>query len=454
MVMGGSLAGLVTARVLADHFRHVVVIERDTLAPEPAHRRFVPQSHHAHGLLASGARVLAGLFPGWSAEIRDRSRFPYERAAAIAEKPMLTMRGETVVRTPVWWAGGVAASRILIEHTIRERVAGLPSVELRTGTGVTGVLAGRGRVEGVRTTGGDVPADLVVDATGRPSRLADWFAELGYDRPRAEVTHGPVHYASCVLRPDDDFDPDWFVILGGGVADHRFHGAVVLPIEDGLYHCTLGTIGSDEPLPVDPDGYLAVARSLPSPLVAEAIARSTVVSPPRRYRVPSNRFLRYDRLRRRPAGIVALGDAVAAFNPIYGQGMSVAARAAVALGAVLADTGAEGDLEARAAAAIAAQVRPAWSLAVGEDLRAGARVEGIRALPVRKAAGRYRNRVERAAAIDPEVALAYSDTVHLLRGPAALAAPRLARRVLRPRPRPSAPVPATAPAAPSLPGVA
>jgi hypothetical protein len=226
--------------------------------------------------------------------------------------------------------------------------------------------------------------------------------------------------------------------------------------EGGRYLCTIGAVGTGSALPVDPAGYLEAARSLPSPVVAELIERSTMVSPPRRYHVPSNRYLRYDRLRHRPAGVVALGDAVAAFNPIYGQGMSVAIRSAVALGRVLgqvpAGVGADtGELEQRAARAIAAVVRPAWSMALAEDLRAGAQVDGIAGARLRRATEWYRDRLERAAGDDPELALAFNDVVHLFRAPSSLLTPRIARRVLRPRPRPAAPVPSTTPAVASPP---
>lgn len=465
VVIGGSLAGLVTARVLTDHLSDVVVIERDTLPSEPAHRRGVPQSHHAHGLLGSGARALADLFPGWLTAMREQVLYKIGNPFAIAEKPVFIMRGTTLVKAPVWWGGGVPGSRILLEHTIRERVAALRNVELRTGVGVTGLLtegsshsfggSGTGRhgqrVIGVSTTAGDVPADLVVDASGRRSKLADWFEELGYPCPRAEVVNAPVHYASCILEPDDDFDPEWVLILGGSVErGSAFRGAVVVPIEDGRYLCTIGAVGTGPPLPVDPADYLETARSLPFPFVAELITRSTMVTPPRRYRVPSNRYLRYDRLRHRPAGVVALGDAVAAFNPIYGQGMSVATRSAVALGRVLgqvpAGVGANtGEFEQRAARAIAAVVRPAWSMALAEDLRAGAQVEGIAGARLRRATEWYRDRLERAAGDDPELAQAFSDVVHLVRTPSSLLTPRIARRVLRPQPRPVAPVPPTTP---------
>lgn len=436
MVLGAGIAGLVAARVLAEHYAEVVVVERDALPDGPEHRRFVPQSHHAHGLLGAGRRALVGLFPGLSADLAAEGALtPGSSDPAMGDRSLLLVRGGTTIRIPSWWSAGFAASRVLVEHAVRRRVLALPNVEVRDRTAVVGLVADRARrqVTGVRTHDGDLGADLVVDACGRGTSLPEWLQQAGHRPPPTSVVHSDVRYVSVVTEPDPSFEPEWLAVLGGQAVSGSSVGGVVLRIEHGLLHISFGSVGRGLPTPAGVAALREFADRMTAPVVAEALRRSTPVGPVRAFRVRRNTRRHYDRLRELPRGVVALGDAACASNPIYGQGMSVAALSAVALGRVLAEEGApRPGFERRVARAVAATSAEAWRLALGEDLRYGCRTEGVRTPWSTRLGEGYRDRLERAAAMDPEVAAAFNDVLNLHRPVASLGSPRIARRVLRP----------------------
>lgn len=449
MVLGAGMAGLVAARVLSEHYDEVVVVERDELPDGPAHRRFVPQSQHAHGLLGSGRRVLVRLFPGLSAELAAAGALtPGSGDPAMGDRSIFLVRGGATVRIPAWWSGGFGASRILLEHTIRARVRALSNVVVRERLPAVGLLTDRTRrlVTGIRTADGDLGADLVVDASGRGSRLPEWLERIGYRPPPVSIVHSDVRYASVVTEPDPSFDPEWLVILGGQAESGSSVGGVVLRVEHGRLHISFGSIGRSAPVPTEIAELRDFADRLAAPVVAEALRRSTPVGPIRTFRVRDNTRHHYVRMREMPAGVVALGDAASAANPIYGQGMSVAALSATALGRVLTAEGGTSrpGFERRAARAVAATSAEAWRLAVGEDLRYGCRTEGVRSPWTARFGAGYRDRLERAAALDPEVAAAFNEVLNLHRPLSSLGAPRIVRRVLRPlRDRDPGPLSAT-----------
>ena len=190
VVLGGSMAGLLAARVLADAYPEVVVVERDELPDAPAHRRGVPQSRHIHGLLARGQQALEELFEGLTADLVARGA----PAGDMLEHVRLYFGGH---RLQPGDSGLLAlqASRPLLEAALRARVRALPSVEFMDRCDVAGLTStsGGGRVTGarvVRRLDGSaeqiLPADLVVDATGRGSRTPAWLKRgSGCTRPRA-----------------------------------------------------------------------------------------------------------------------------------------------------------------------------------------------------------------------------------------------------------------------------
>ncbi|MEV6647303.1 FAD-dependent oxidoreductase [Amycolatopsis sp. NPDC051371] len=427
VVLGGSVAGSLAARVLAEFYRDVVVVDRDTVLGVSATRKGTPHTRHAHGLHARGQLILEELFPGFTENMRQQGypvgdlgemrwyfsgrRLPYTKTGLISVTP----------------------TRPILEHEIRSRVAALPNVTYLERHDILGVVStpDHSRVTGVRVlpkenADGEVvlDADLVVDATGRGSRTPAWLDELGYERPAEDrVKIGLAYTTRFYHRVPGSFEDTWSINPVASPAHPRgaFFG---LSNEDMCIVSLTGILG-DHP-PTDPEGFLEFARSLPVPDVYEGIKDAEPIDAPSSFGFPASVRRRYERLRRFPAGLAVIGDAVCSFNPVYGQGMSVAAWEAMTLREHLR----AGQYDPRGyLKALGKVVDNPWEVSAGGDL-AFPGVEGKRTAKVNMG-NAYVGRVQYAASKDPEVAKGFMRVAGLIDPPAALMKPRMMARVLR-----------------------
>jgi 2-polyprenyl-6-methoxyphenol hydroxylase-like FAD-dependent oxidoreductase len=371
----------------------------------------------------------------------------------------------------------LSASRELVEWTVRRRLQALPNVTLRDGHEVTGLLAGEdGRaVRGVRlrqfgspggragangrpsttergwesgevSSGADQPlaADLVLDASGRDSRLPQWLQALGRQPPPEDVLSARLAYASrYYARPPGagtgGAGADWQAILLSARPDAPRTGTLV-PIEGDRWLVTLASFGGAPP-PTDEAGFLAFARTLRSPVLYEAIRDARPLSPIRGYRRTENRWRHYERVPSWPERLLVLGDAACAFNTVYGQGMTAAALAAQALDTCLRaqrrrrPDGALDGLARRFQRAVAQTSGAIWLLATGEDRRYPTTVGAAPSLATRLF-HRYVDRLIEVATERPDLMLALLDVLHLVRPPATLLHPRVVLPTLRGRRQP------------------
>ena len=351
VVLGGSVAGLCAAGALAPHFDEVLVLERDELPPDAEHRRGVPQSKHPHFLLNSGRRAIETLFPGFEADL-----------IAAGGMPLIASMDTAYLNEDGWASRKKGAldmvygSRILIERVLRDRVRVLGNVTIREKVSVSGIDSTGGgtpdgRVTGVSfsSTAGDeqIDADLVVDALGRGSSVSDWLVAAGWPETPVMTLDAKVTYVSRwydLPSAEDKSDTWWWkhmVLMptqdkGDHPPEHEFL-VNFFPIEGNRSIACMGSWGIDMPRTVD--DFVASAHRLRSPQFALAMAASEPTSEVHLTRSTGNKWRRYDKLAVAPQGIVFIGDAICAFNPFYGQGMSTAAMSARLLSDSLTSTG-------------------------------------------------------------------------------------------------------------------
>ncbi|WP_346913786.1 FAD-dependent monooxygenase [uncultured Roseibium sp.] len=429
VIVGAGIAGLLAARVLADDFAEVVLIERDRLQERTGPRPGVPQSAHGHLLLAAGFRTITELFPDLDRELVEAGAVPGD----ICADGIVNVRGRRLPR----FASGLKTllmSRTLLEGHIRQRVTEIPNVAIRTGCRSTGFLFDQTscRVTGVRlrTTDGteeDLAADLVIDASGRSAAASAWLGENGFGRVPETVVDAHVGYASrrfsLPAKQEMPSTGDWKVAACAWLPPDNRRAGGLYREENGVWVASL--VGALEAIPsTDEKAFLDHARRLEDPALHEALHHGMPLSKIAGYRVAGSRRRRFSPLARRLKRLVVIGDALCTVNPFYGQGMTIAALQARALqgrfrrGAALGGTPL--DRAARHAQRACETVTAVpWLFSTSEDLRHGAAVQGRRTF-VHRVINWY---VNRALAVGgPRTIRALYNTMSLV-DPLALARP-------------------------------
>jgi 2-polyprenyl-6-methoxyphenol hydroxylase-like FAD-dependent oxidoreductase len=333
------MAGLFAARVLADHFDEVVLIDRDDVPDSPGTRDGVPQGKHFHALLPGGLNIACDLFSGFTDDLQAAGAVPCVGGQDFwAYRPEGKSYAIAVYQPDPKPMGMIYfMSRSLLEHCLRRRVENLPSVKTRYGSLVREVLADDGSVTGVVIEGGErVSADLVVDASGRNARTVHWLTTLGFESPAESVVNCDFAYASAVVRPADPeaLGGAGFFVLPQPDGPYNTRGAYVVRIEGNTWLAGLGGRFGDYP-PTAVDEWREFGRTLAYPIWDEVLSTTEMVTKPVGFKFPRSVRRHFERLDRFPDGLIPLGDAVCHFNPVYGQGMSAAACQARALGEVL-----------------------------------------------------------------------------------------------------------------------
>jgi 2-polyprenyl-6-methoxyphenol hydroxylase-like FAD-dependent oxidoreductase len=367
LVLGGSVAGLLAARVLTDHASEVVIVERDDLGGGTAMRRGVPQGAHVHGLLARGLDQIEALFPGITQEMSDDG-------AEMADPGVdLHWYVDGMRKPPAGIGQGVACTRPFLEGHLRRRLTALKGVEVVRGR-AEGLTTGAGRVDGVTLSGtgqeGDrLGGDLVVDCTGKSTRIDTWLTAVGFDAPPQRKVNVDLGYASrfYARAPDERLAGARSIISITQDLD-RPRGAVAFPVEGGRWLVTVGGYHRDRPTS-DAADYAARLEQEPCIALRRFANRDDMLSDVTTYRYHSSVRRQFDRCRRFPAGLVGMGDSVASFNPIYGQGMTSAALHS----ATLSDYFAAGASPNQPATRYFRRLRPVinsvWTLSTSADFR-------------------------------------------------------------------------------------
>jgi 2-polyprenyl-6-methoxyphenol hydroxylase-like FAD-dependent oxidoreductase len=432
IVIGGSIAGLMTARVLSDFFDQVTVIERDDIEERPVVRKSIPQGNHFHGLLQGGHQILCSLFPGFAEDLRIhgaiRLRMDGDVAWYLPNGKAYNFTGSLREPYPLGLEAH-SASRGLFEFLIRRRTLALPNVRFKAGVAVRELDWRNERVHGVRCNDSrSLEADLVVDAGGRGSRVPKWLAAMGLSRPDETTIGVDIAYSTAYFQRPRFYAAESLIFIVGPPPDFVKRGYVCAIEGDRLL---VSLIGRFIHPPTDDQGFFDFAKSLHSPLICQIIEETERLTPIAHHRVPISLQRHYERLTRFPERLLVLGDAVCCLNPVYGQGMSAAALQARALQQVLTEHGAQHGLDKIGAAffpKIAEINSGPWALAANLDL-AYPQTRGERS-PAFKERAQYMAALDRLQADDIELQRLVMAVFHLARPLSALHEEPLRSRVL------------------------
>ncbi|MFC8981111.1 NAD(P)/FAD-dependent oxidoreductase [Streptomyces sp. NPDC057411] len=422
VILGAGIAGLATSRVLSDSF-HVILVEPHALPADDRPRGGVPQAHHLHGLNTRGLGFLEELFPGLDDEVENAGYAQLDpgRDALTCFPTGTGPLVDTDLRARL-------SSRALLEARMRARVLALPTVELRTGQRATGLVTDStgSTVRAVTTTGPDIRGDLIIDATGRFSRLPRWLADAGLATPPTRTVDAGVGYASALFEAPDR---SWRGLIQPTLCPDRTRGAYIAHLTGRQWMVTLyGTCG-DHP-PTDMDGFRAFAETLDNPAVTALFQDARPVSRIRRYIRTENHFVDYHRMRAWPDRLLVIGDAACALNPVYGTGIGAAVEQALLLRALLDRrtdlTGLARDFQRR----LPRTTAYAWRMSTFQDAM-WARHRTARPTRLDRAISWYLHGLYRAAVEDAEIMERFHQVFHRAAPPTALLSPRVIARTFR-----------------------
>ncbi|GCE46049.1 2-polyprenyl-6-methoxyphenol hydroxylase-like FAD-dependent oxidoreductase [Thermosporothrix hazakensis] len=437
IVIGGGMAGLLAARVLLNHYEGVTLIERDRYPAIPTFRPGTPQGRHVHVLLLGGQQAIEKLFPGFTAKLC---------AHGAVERDIINdtifCYGARSPRRPSHLRG-YTCTRQLIEWQVLQELRKFPRLTLLEGHEVRELLYEDGVVRGVRLhqRNHQPPAqkqleergaDLVVDASGRYSRTPQWLDKLGYSPPRETAINAYLGYVTRFYAPPPNFQETWKLVAIQAVGSQQ-RGGAILCVEGDKEHperwmVVLVGMGKDYP-PTDEASFLEFARSLADPSLYEAIKQAKPLSPIYAYRQHENYLRHFEQLRHFPTGLLVLGDAVCTFNPIYGQGMTVAALEALLLDRFLSTTrGTPAEkLPLLFQKKLARLIDFPWQMASAADYRV---IKGASARGLQRLTHLYFERLIPLIAVDHSISVTFQEVLNMVRPPTALFHPAIMARVL------------------------
>lgn len=420
LVLGGSIAGLLAAPVLAGHFDEVVIVEPDSLADDATPRHGVPQARQVHTLLPAGRVQLDRWYDGFSSDLLTGG-------AGLA----------TTVNTRVYYNGRlkvtvpgtemVMSTRPFLEAVLRRRALALPNLTVVRGRAIGLDIAGAA-VAGMVLDGGDrLDADFVVDATGRSSRIGHWLEQAGWPAPPLERMRVDINYTTA-LFPRSEPDPEVafaFTSWGIGRTPAGLAPSIINAVEGDRWIVMMGGYGADKPGRT-PDALRAICARLPAPF--PQATSGELLEPITGYTQADSRRRDFSALSRFPARLVVIGDAAASFNPIYGQGMSSAALHASSLSEYLAS---EPDLNRPAATFFDLQrviVDAAWQTSAVPDLALPH--VGARQTSMLRAGQAYASMLIDGTVTDVTLARRFADVTFMRAHPSTLMSPSVASRTL------------------------
>lgn len=430
IIIGASMAGLVTARVLSDHFEKVYLVERDPVHDKAESRKGQPQTHHIHILLASGLITLQNYFPGLVDDLKNGGATVCDPGENMIWNCYGGYRSTFKIGMQIMFA-----SRPFLEWKIRQQVLKLKNIELLDRCSVNQLLtdvSGK-QITGIQITNKEgvatLNADLVVDAAGRGSQSGKWLEQLGFKKPEESKVSCKTGYTSRIYKrnPESERGSNWLAITPEAPKEQKGGGA--FPVEGNRWIVSLFGWHGDH-APYDEAGFEAFAKSLPAPDLFHIVSQSEPISDFFMHKFPCSLRRHYEKLDRFPQGYLVLGDAVCSFNPIYGQGMTSSILQAAALDMLLKKRkGKLQDIARPYFRRVAHVIDTPWQIAVGEDFRYPQTTGKKR--PGTAFINAYLTQVHRATHSDPVISKAFIEVLSMLRPPTYLFRPNIIGRVLR-----------------------
>jgi len=443
IVLGGGIAGLLTARVLTEHFGRVSLVERDRYPEDPVFRPGVPQGRHVHFLLARGQQIIEELFPGIQHDLVAKG--------AIAGDWMK----DFCIRSPFGWfprlpspLRAYATTRVLLEWQIRQALVKNPQIHIVDGNEAVNLIASEDgqSIVGVSLrprphAGGQGPrpvptgqtqvaADLVVDATGRDSKAPQWLESLGYTPPSETIINPYLGYATQLYAIPPDSRRDWIGVVIHAEPPRNLRFGTLLPTNEGHWMVSLTGAGKEYP-PTDDDAFPEFARGLSDPFLFELIKEAQPLSPIYSHRKTENRIRHFECLQRQPERFLIIGDSLCALDPIYAQGMTLSALGAMELRECLRQCGPDdlSGLARRFQHKLARVNAFPWRAATAVDMLIPG-VEGERVKWTAKITSYYIRRLNQQTTTDPFLASLFFQVMQMVEPPTTLFKPSIVMRVL------------------------
>ncbi|WFU73446.1 squalene monooxygenase [Bradyrhizobium sp. CB2312] len=414
VVIGAGMGGLSVAGALSSAFKEVIILERDTLPASVMSRAGVPQDRHPHLLLAGGLQALDSLFPGYAQDLAAAGAVPVNVFKDVHyERPDVGALPRRDCGTSL-----LCASRPLIEHTLRRKVVAIANVTLQSQSRVTEIVPAAIRpmvkFETDAGVGAAIEADLVIDASGRGAPTLGLLDALGWEKPQETVVGVDISYTTAVLRAAPT-SFNWLNLVTLPDPAISATAGLIIPLEGGRWFATISQHGATDH-PETWEEFLAVARQLNTPAIYNAIYKLLPPGGLRHFVLDASRWRHFERLERLPHGILPVADSLCRFNPVYGQGMTVAAREAKLLHDILGRVAGEEDpieaLQAAFMSEVGTLLQAPWNMGVNADF-AYPTTRGER--PERYEESRqFEAALFRAAVADPVVQRAFSDVVQLM----------------------------------------
>jgi 2-polyprenyl-6-methoxyphenol hydroxylase-like FAD-dependent oxidoreductase len=423
------MAGLATAQVLSSHFNKVTVLERDQFPEQPAPRSGTPQAAHAHALLAGGLDALQSLFPNFRQDL--------EHAGAVQTRAGMEIRFERPGFDPFptrdLGFDIFFMSRPLLEAVIRRRLADSPNIAIQTRHRAREIIASPDTlcVEAVRCDSEDgkshtIDVDFLVDATGRGSLTLQLLEKLGLQKPEETEIGIDQAYSTTIVDRPSNRQASWDGVMFLPSAPGSSRGGFLFPIEKQQWIVSVGGNHGDAP-PGDWEGLLDFVKSFRTVTIFDALKNAKPKTNIACFRLPASLRRHFERLETFPTGLLAIGDAICRFNPVFGQGMSVAAREAVVLNSLLQDDVPRDRLANQFFTAIQSTIEAPWGVAQSDFVYPATR--GVKP-PDFKKRMHYNIGLTKLAAQDSEVHKLLAEVQNLLKPPSVLREPALATRVM------------------------